>query len=74
MSASASAAAASLKSQYARTGPCGADTVAKYVGRSQPDKDARGMGYKPSKAAECLHEWDSPGAAEKNGPTALKGY
>jgi len=67
-------AAASLKAQYAKTGPCGADTVAKSVGRSQPDRDARGMGYKPSKAAECLNEWKSPGAAEKNGPQTIAGY
>jgi hypothetical protein len=72
MSASASAAAASLKSQYAKTGPCGADTVAKYVGRAQPHA-GKGMGFDAKQAAKCLDYWDHE-APSNDGPQTLKGY
>lgn len=64
--------ASALKSQYAKAGPCGADTVAKSVGRAQPTA-GKGMGYGPAQAAKCLYYWDRE-APKNDGPRMIKGY
>jgi len=59
------AAASHLKAEYAKTGPCGADTVAKHT-----DGHGCGMGYKPASAPGYLNK-KAPG---NDGPQTIKGY
>jgi|KBSMisStandDraft_5_1062788.scaffolds.fasta_scaffold36357_8 hypothetical protein len=59
------AAASNLRAEYAKTGPCGADSVAKHT-----DGHHCGMGANAAKAPGYLNQ-KAPG---KDGPQVLKGY